>query len=234
MRSGASCLEHTDQPAIPCSRCGTFRCDRCLVEGLCPGCRLVATVQAPTSENAVPFGPRAGARVIDLVVAQVAGTVGGAMAGITLALLALSGLGRSDWAQHLNLGFGLNLVVGGLAGVAGHAVSLVVCGTTLGKRLLGLRVVTTDGRRPGIVAAVVRELAWYVDSFFFGLVAFKAMENSPLQQRLGDAWANTVVVRSNTISGTGAASGGLVVVGILLGLAAHALVLGLGVVLLAR
>ena len=40
-----------------------------------------------------------------------------------------------------------------------------------------------------------RNLAYYVDSLFFGLVAYQKMSESPKRQRIGDHWGRTMVVR---------------------------------------
>ena len=69
------------------------------------------------------------------------------------------------------------------------------CGATVGKRLFGLHVVSQDGSRCRIRNAIVRNLAYYVDSLLFGLIAYISMSKSPLRQRLGDRWGRTVVVR---------------------------------------
>ncbi len=68
-------------------------------------------------------------------------------------------------------------------------------GTTLGKRLFGLRVVrAADGRPCGPLAAVVRTVLRLVDNFFFSLPGITAIIQSPRRQRLGDRAAKTLVV----------------------------------------
>lgn len=47
----------------------------------------------------------------------------------------------------------------------------------------------------GPVAGLVRNLAFLIDSLFFGLVGASAMGKSPTNQRYGDQWARTLVVR---------------------------------------
>ena len=76
----------------------------------------------------------------------------------------------------------------------------VVCesltGMTVGKGLVGIRVVGEDGDHVTFGAAVVRNLARLVDAVLFYLVAFAFALQSPLRQRLGDRVAHTVVVRN--------------------------------------
>lgn len=69
-------------------------------------------------------------------------------------------------------------------------------GRTLGKRLLGLRVVNEDGTPITMGASTVRNVLRVVDGLFFYAVGAVAMLVSDRKQRLGDHVANTVVVRS--------------------------------------
>jgi uncharacterized RDD family membrane protein YckC len=75
------------------------------------------------------------------------------------------------------------------------SVSEGVFGTTLGKRLFGLRVVrAADGRPCGPLAAVVRTLLRLVDNILFSVPGITAIISSPRRQRLGDRAAKTLVV----------------------------------------
>ncbi len=68
-------------------------------------------------------------------------------------------------------------------------------GVTLGKRVLGLRVVMKDGSRITWQAALIRNLLRPIDAFpYIYLVGAIAMFNSPLRQRIGDRVAYTLVV----------------------------------------
>ena len=92
--------------------------------------------------------------------------------------------------------------------VAGNAVWLwlglalgyyVLCeaatGMTLGKRMVGMRVVDEDRDLVGLGAAVVRNVLRVVDGLFFYLVGALFALASPRGQRLGDRAAHTLVVR---------------------------------------
>ena len=69
-------------------------------------------------------------------------------------------------------------------------------GQTLGKMLLGIKVVREDtGGVPGLKAAAIRTVLRIVDGFFSYLVAFVAVLASRKNQRLGDMAAHTLVVR---------------------------------------
>jgi uncharacterized RDD family membrane protein YckC len=75
----------------------------------------------------------------------------------------------------------------------------IVCesatGATLGKRLVGIRVVGDDGEPVTFGAAVVRNLVRVVDALFFYFVGFIFAILSTRGQRLGDRAAHTIVVR---------------------------------------
>jgi uncharacterized RDD family membrane protein YckC len=68
-------------------------------------------------------------------------------------------------------------------------------GATLGKLLVGLRVVTEDGRPVGLGASVVRNLLRIVDFLpFFYIAGLAFMAGSDLRQRFGDRAAHTLVI----------------------------------------
>ena len=75
----------------------------------------------------------------------------------------------------------------------------IVCesatGTTLGKRMVGIRVVDEGGEHITFGAAVVRNLLRFVDALFFYFVGFIFATLSKRGQRLGDRAAHTIVVR---------------------------------------
>jgi uncharacterized RDD family membrane protein YckC len=69
-------------------------------------------------------------------------------------------------------------------------------GQTVGKMLLGIKVVREDtGEVPGIGAAAIRNVLRVVDGLFGYLVGFIAVLASSKRQRLGDMAAHTLVVR---------------------------------------
>ena len=74
-------------------------------------------------------------------------------------------------------------------------------GQTVGKRLLGLRVVDAEGLRLQFNQVVTRNLLRFVDSLPVSyLVGGLACWCSPKCQRLGDLAANTVVIRNPRLS----------------------------------
>jgi len=73
------------------------------------------------------------------------------------------------------------------------AVTEAFTGTSLGKRLLGLRVVTVKGQPPNIWQILVRNLLKIVELIGWFLLLFMFL--NPAHQRMGDLAARTVVVR---------------------------------------
>lgn len=76
-----------------------------------------------------------------------------------------------------------------------HIVCEGVSGQTLGKRVVGIRVVDEEGARIGWGASVVRNLLRLVDGLFFYLIGAFFASSSPKGQRIGDRAAHTLVVR---------------------------------------
>ena len=68
-------------------------------------------------------------------------------------------------------------------------------GATIGKKVLGLRVVTKDGMPISWKASIIRNLLRIVDHLFGGLIGAVLIWTSPTCQRLGDRVAKTVVIR---------------------------------------
>lgn len=81
-------------------------------------------------------------------------------------------------------------------GVGYYILCEAATGATLGKRLVGIRVVGEDGAPVTFGAAVVRNLLRVIDALFFYLVGFLFAATSARGQRLGDRAAGTVVVRA--------------------------------------
>ena len=82
-----------------------------------------------------------------------------------------------------------------LLGIGYYVVCEAATGATLGKRMVGIRVVGEDGDHVSFGAALVRNLLRVVDAFFFYLVGAIFALSSSRGQRLGDRAAHTVVVR---------------------------------------
>jgi len=83
----------------------------------------------------------------------------------------------------------------------GYYVALeTLFGATVGKLILGLRVIKVSGAPYGLGAALLRNLLRFVDSFPFGLyvVGLVFISATEKKQRLGDIVAGTTVVKAST------------------------------------
>jgi uncharacterized RDD family membrane protein YckC len=68
-------------------------------------------------------------------------------------------------------------------------------GADIGKAIFGLRVVNEGEKRANIFQGIIRNFAMIVDGFFFGLIGYSAMNSNVKNQRYGDKWAKTLVIK---------------------------------------
>jgi uncharacterized RDD family membrane protein YckC len=159
--------------------------------------------EAPLSTQPISAGAgfaiRTAARAIDILYGTGLGLVGGVLGGIILTILEATESVSPGWQGRIQgfslMAFFLSLVGGFLY----HSFMEGIHGASLGKLICRLRVVTENGKPIGMKAAALRSLAYYFDGLFFGLVAYGAMKTSPLNQRYGDRWAHTVVIKSKEL-----------------------------------
>ncbi len=135
------------------------------------------------------FWIRAGARTIDTLLGMGLGLVSGI---IGPAIVALLGQHRAGPMGAFAPG---TIALSFVGPVLYHALAESMGGATLGKLACGLRVVGEDYRPISFGAGVIRSVAYFLDAFCFGMVAYSFMQGSSLHQRLGDKWAHSVVVR---------------------------------------
>lgn len=141
---------------------------------------------APVAMEVHVTGRRVLATIVDGVVLAVMFGVMSALFGMTSAEGGQVGASLSGLAAlaAFVLTFGYYIVLEGYLG------------QTLGKMLLGIKVVREDtGGVPGVKAAAIRTVLRIVDGFLSYLVAFIAVLASHKNQRLGDMAAHTLVVR---------------------------------------
>jgi uncharacterized RDD family membrane protein YckC len=103
-----------------------------------------------------------------------------------------SGPGYANAGIHVE---GAGILVWLLLFLGYYILCEATTGKTLGKRMVGIRVVDEEGDRVGVSAAVIRNLLRLVDGLFLYLVGAIFAWSSPLGQRLGDRAASTIVVR---------------------------------------
>jgi uncharacterized RDD family membrane protein YckC len=156
------------------------------------------------------------------------------MAGVfgAIALVIMEGTGviSSGWETRIQ---GMTIATFSLSlfGVFSyHFFCEGIHGSTLGKMICRIRVISMDGRPNTIKGALIRGLAWYLDSLFFGLVGYSSMEKSTLNQRLGDVWGKTIVVKSRQAPDTSRRSLGWFFLALFLGSNCWLITLVLGMI----
>lgn len=137
------------------------------------------------------FGIRAGAYIIDSVVYFVA------TFGVTISVSIALGIALALSGRQFYLDDQSTQCLSLAAGLVQFALYFVIFewlyGATLGKLVLGMRVVQENGEACGLGAALIRAALRYIDGLFFGIPAYATMK-APLYQRIGDKAAKTVVV----------------------------------------
>ena len=101
---------------------------------------------------------------------------------------------------------GGHLLWPGVIGIVYYLLLEGTAGATIGKFVTGIRAVKEDGSKLDLSSALIRNLARIVDGFPYFipyLVGAIAVWSSPTRQRLGDRWANTVVVTKDSLLARG-------------------------------
>lgn len=143
------------------------------------------------------FGERTLAQLIDTVIHYAVSFA----TGITIAILAffIEAIGGASAAATMERMGGGQTFISILGGFVAVLIYHTICegyfGSTAGKYMLGLVVLNDDGTPCTVKAAFKRSLAFFVDSLFFGLIAWSHMKDSPEKKRIGDSWADTIVVK---------------------------------------
>lgn len=133
----------------------------------------------------VGVGPRAVAIIIDAVALGIVSFIVQALAG------------GSDGAGTLAG------CVFAIMSLAYYPVMEKVYGASLGKMVMGLKVVTETGQPLDWSAAIIRTLLRIIDGLFVYLIGAILVWTSPTKQRLGDKVAKTLVVRKDQVVGAG-------------------------------
>lgn len=164
------------------------------IEGIDPS--ILARIQY------VGWGRRAVARFVDLVFINVFVLISSMIFGVFLALV--DTIFGSDYTMQLQF-IETGLIESVIYGFLGMTLYTSVCegfhGSTLGKMIFGIVVLSEDYRKCEFLPALGRGLAMIIDGLFLGLVAALVMGSSPRQRRLGDKLGKTIVVRRDSIPG---------------------------------
>ena len=187
-------------------------------------------ISPASSLSGARFGIRLLARLIDAIFGLLLGLVAGVVGAVVLAILQAVGAIDPGWQHRIQglsaASFGLSL----LGGFLYHSASEGIYVASVGKLVCRLRVVSAEGRPCDMKQALIRSVAYFWDALFFGLVAYRSMEKSPLQQRYGDVWAKTVVILSSDVPKESQRPRWQCFLGICLGAACWSLLLVLGLI----
>jgi len=115
--------------------------------------------------------------------------------GVCLLLLVLisSGLISSDAYQYL-----VYLVFIPFFLFYSLAQEILLDGQSIGKRLMGLKIVKITGKEPTMSDYLIRWAFRFIDIWFsLGSIAVMLISSTDKQQRLGDLLANTAVIKLN-------------------------------------
>ena len=140
-----------------------------------------------THEDVHVTGRRILATIVDGLI------FGGLYAVMVLLFGSISSVGSADWNGSMPA---LPTLLYGVIIVLYYILLEGYLGQTVGKMLLGIKVVREDnGEVPGLGGATIRTLLRIVDGISSYLVAFITVLISGKNQRLGDMAAHTLVVR---------------------------------------
>ncbi len=148
----------------------------------------------PTTLGATTDVHVTGRRILAIIVD---GIIDALPTGLMGALLGVVSSGGGEVSASLEGVAGLFAALISVALYLGYYVLMEgYLGQTLGKMLLGIKVVREDdGGVPGVKAAAIKTALRIVDGLFSYLVGFIAVLASAKNQRLGDMAAHTLVVR---------------------------------------
>jgi len=143
------------------------------------------------------FAIRATARIVDTLLGFAVAIVAMVLAFIILAFSHT--LGSPDlWAQNIQRIAVSDFLLGFCGVMAYHATSEYF-GASVGKLICGLRVIGKDLTPVTVKGVLIGNTAYLLDGLFFGLVGYASMSKSPAQQRLGDVWGRTMVMKKKDL-----------------------------------
>ena len=142
------------------------------------------------------FWIRALARTLDVLYGAVLGAVAGMFGGLLIFYMHQAGYFDPNYLVELKQFSFLAIFLALIGGFFYGAITEGFYGASVGKLICGLRVLNEDGEPCGLKGAIIRNLGYFIDALFFGLVGYESMKKTPLNQRFGDVWGKTVVVKT--------------------------------------
>ncbi len=166
------------------------------------------------------FWIRALARVVDTVYGYLMGFFAGVLGGIVLLILQNLSIVEHGWLLRVSQGKWLLWLASLVGGIGYQTLCEGLCGASIGKLLCGLRVLSEDCSPCDLWQGFIRSLSYFIDALVFGLVGYLEMTKTLMEQRHGDHWAKTLVVRTFQVPEASKASGLRFLLAIALGSAA--------------
>jgi uncharacterized RDD family membrane protein YckC len=119
--------------------------------------------------------------------------------GVTFFLIFTFGEPNDEGGYSLNGLPGLIPIIFWLIMTVGLEIGF---GATIGNSLVGLKAIPKNGtnRKLTFGESFKRHLLDPIDMFFFGLIGIVTIKNTEKNQRLGDIWGNTIVVRNENLT----------------------------------
>jgi len=152
----------------------------------------------PDRDDTDVVGARIGAQIIDTLVTF----------AIFIGVIMLFGIiGDATGSSDAASGFGLVGIITGFLGSIFYGFFLEGYwnGYTVGKKVLGIKVVKEDGSECGYTSSFLRNILEIIDGLFYYVIGFIFMASGDKRQRLGDRIAGTVVVKERTGTSGGTA-----------------------------
>jgi len=166
------------------------------------------------------FWIRSLARALDLLYGYVVGSLAGICGAFVLAILQVLSLADPGWAARFSQARATLMLTSLVGSVFYQTFCEGLFGASVGKLICGLRVLSEDLSPCRLKPALVRSLGYFVDGLVFGVVGYLEMNKTQMEQRHGDHWAKTVVVRNAQVPEGSKRSGGRFVLAFALGTAA--------------
>lgn len=156
---------------------------------------LSITDTTPVIEGA-GFWIRALARILDMAWGYALGLISGVLGAIVLVILQSLSIIDHGWQTGISQGTWLLWLISLVGGICYQTLCEGMGGASLGKLICGLRVMSEDSSPCRLKQALIRCLAYFIDALVFGVVGYFEMTKTRMEQRHGDRWAKTLVVRS--------------------------------------
>lgn len=155
--------------------------------------KVTTTQNVDLEYEAAGLGYRLLASLLDIIFMTV-------YVGLVMLILGISGSMNRYMFSGDNYFLITILIIAGLPILLYHFLSeTFMNGQSLGKKIMGIKVVKLDGSQPGIGSYVLRSVFRIIDVHLMnGLVAIICIPVSEKSQRLGDMAAGTTVIRKDS------------------------------------